>query len=170
MVLVGGAVAIWYFSVRPTAASQESSFVVTLLAFAYPLASMLVLLGVTTVLLRRPIDGNRLAFGLLVTGVSVGVVADLTFNLVQLEAGGRSASWADAVFLVCYVMLIASAERYWRRPVAAPDHRPRCPSPGSSRSAPCPTWRSPPPTRCCSSWRSARGPIRSAGSRSAPCW
>jgi len=118
MVLVGGAVAIWYFSVRPTAASQESSIVVTLLAFAYPLVSMLVLLGVTTVLLRRPIDGNRLAFGLLVTGVSVGVVGDLTFNLVQLEAGGRSASWADAVFLICYVMMIGSAERYWRRPVA----------------------------------------------------
>ena len=118
MVLVGGGVAIWYFSVRPTAASQESSLVVTLLAFAYPLASMLVLLGVTTVLLRRPIDGNRLAFGLLVTGVAVGVVADLTFNLVQLELGSRSASWADAVFLLCYVMLIGSAELYWRRPVA----------------------------------------------------
>jgi diguanylate cyclase (GGDEF)-like protein/PAS domain S-box-containing protein len=118
MVLVGGAVAIWYFSVRPTAASQESSLVVNLLAFAYPLASMLVLLGVTNVLLRRPIDGNRLAFGLLVTGVSVGVVADLTFNVVQLQVGSRSASWADAVFLICYVMLIASAELYWRRPVA----------------------------------------------------
>ncbi|HTG09917.1 MAG TPA: PAS domain-containing protein, partial [Candidatus Eisenbacteria bacterium] len=118
MVLVGGAVAIWYFSVRPTAASQQSSLVVTLMAFAYPLASMLVLLGVTTVLLRRPIDGNRLAFGLLVTGVSVGVVADLTFNLVQLKLGSRSASWADAVFLVCYVMLIGSGELYWRRPVA----------------------------------------------------
>jgi diguanylate cyclase (GGDEF)-like protein/PAS domain S-box-containing protein len=118
MVLVGGGVAIWYFSVRPTAASQESSLVVTLLAFAYPLAGMLVLLGVTTVLLRRPIDGNRLAFGLLVTGVSVGVVADLTFNLVQLQIGGRTANWADAVFLICYVMLIGSGELYWRQPVA----------------------------------------------------
>jgi diguanylate cyclase (GGDEF)-like protein/PAS domain S-box-containing protein len=118
MVLVGGGVAIWYFSVRPTTASQESSLVVTLLAFAYPLASMLVLLGVTTVLLRRPIDRNRLAFGLLVTGVSVGVVADLTFNVVQLQVGSRSASWADAVFLICYIMLIGSAELYWRRPVA----------------------------------------------------
>ena len=162
--------AIWYFSVRPTAASQESSVVVTLLAFAYPLASMLVLLGVTTVLLRRPIDGNRLAFGLLVTGVSVGVVADLTFNLVQLEAGGRSASWADAVFLVCYVMLIGSAERYWRRPVprrtasAVPLTRfqPISPLPylavgDDLRAAPA---RGAP----------ARGPIRSAGSRSARCW
>ncbi|HET6796752.1 MAG TPA: PAS domain-containing protein, partial [Gemmatimonadales bacterium] len=118
MVLVGGAVVIWYFSVRPSAASQQSSQVVTSLAYAYPLASMLVLLGVTTVLLRRPIDGNRLAFGLLVTGVSVGVVADLTFNLVQLEVGGRTATWADAVFLICYTILIYSAELYWRRPVA----------------------------------------------------
>jgi diguanylate cyclase (GGDEF)-like protein/PAS domain S-box-containing protein len=118
MVLVGGGVAIWYFSVRPTAASQESSIVVTLLAFAYPLASMLVLLGVTTVVLRRPVDGNRHAFRLLVTGIAVGVVADLTFNLVQLELGGRSASWADGVFLICYTILIYSAELYWRRPVA----------------------------------------------------
>ena len=118
MVLVGGGVAIWYFSVRPSAASEHSSLVVTLLAFAYPLASLLVLLGVTTVLLRRPIDGNRLAFRLLVTGLSVGVVADLTFNLVQLEAGSRSASWADGVFLICYIMLIYSGELYWSRPVA----------------------------------------------------
>jgi diguanylate cyclase (GGDEF)-like protein/PAS domain S-box-containing protein len=118
MVLVGGGVAIWYFSVRPTAASQESSIVVTLLAFAYPLASMLVLLGVTTVLLRRPVDGNRHAFRLLVTGIAVGVVADLTFNLVQLQVGGRSASWADGVFLICYTILIYSGELYWRRPVA----------------------------------------------------
>ncbi len=118
MVLVGGGVAIWYFSVRPTAAAEQSSLVVTLMAFAYPLAGMLVLLGVTTVLLRRPTDANRLAFGLLATGVSVGVVADLTFNLVQLEIGNRTASWADGVFLICYVVLIASGELYWRRPVA----------------------------------------------------
>ena len=118
MVLVGGGVAIWYFSVRPTAAAEESSLVVTLMAFAYPLAGMLVLLGVTTVLLRRPTDANRLAFGLLATGVSVGVAADLTFNLVQLQIGNRTASWADGVFLICYVMLIASGELYWRRPVA----------------------------------------------------
>ena len=118
MVLVGGAVAIWYLSVRPTIASEGSSLVVTLMAFAYPLASMLVLLGVTTVLLRRPIDGNRLAFGLLVTGVAVGVVADLTFNWVSLETGERSAAWTDGVYLLCYVLLIGSAERYLRRPVA----------------------------------------------------
>jgi diguanylate cyclase (GGDEF)-like protein/PAS domain S-box-containing protein len=117
MVLTGGAVAIWYFSVRPTAAAEENGVVVTLLAFAYPLVSLLVLLGITTVLLRKPTDGNRFAFGLLVCGVLTSIIADLTFNYILLETGGRSASWIDMAYLVCYVMLIGSAELYYRRPV-----------------------------------------------------
>ncbi|HEY9505249.1 MAG TPA: hypothetical protein VIQ27_04715, partial [Gemmatimonadales bacterium] len=111
MVLVGGAVAIWYFSVRPTAGvTEDSSLVVTLLAFAYPLVGMLVLLGITTVILRRPTDGNRVAFGLIVGGVSISVVADLTFSLVSLEVGGRTVSVIDGAYLLVYVILIAGAE------------------------------------------------------------
>lgn len=127
MVLTGGAVAIWFFSVRPTAAAEDNGLVVTFLAFAYPLVSLLVLLGITTVLLRRPTDGNRLAFGLLVGGVLASIIADLTFTYVLLETGGRSASWIDLAYLVCYVMLIGSAELYYRRPVprAAAGHAPQ---------------------------------------------
>ena len=117
MVLVGGAVAIWYFSIRPTAASPSSGLVVTLLAFAYPLVGMLVLLGITTVIAppsdRRQPGGFRPPVG----GIAISVVADLTFNLVSLESGGRSASITDGVFLICYVILIAGAELYCRRPV-----------------------------------------------------
>jgi diguanylate cyclase (GGDEF)-like protein/PAS domain S-box-containing protein len=116
-VLVGGAVAIWYFSIRPTAELGNNGTVLTLLAFAYPLVSLLVLLGITTVILRRPTDPNRVAFGLLVGGVLISVVADLTFNLVSLETGGRSASIIDGAYLLCYVMLVAGAELYYRRPV-----------------------------------------------------
>ena len=117
MVLVGGAVVIWYFSVRRTAELGTGSGIITLLAFAYPLVSMLVLLGVTTVLLRRPTDGNRVAFGVLIGAILISVVADLTFNLVSLESGSRSASLIDGAYLLCYVMLIAGAELYYRRPV-----------------------------------------------------
>jgi hypothetical protein len=109
MVLVGGAVAIWYFSVRPTAELGSNGTVITLLAFAYPLVSLLVLLGITTVILRRPTDPNRAAFGLLVGGLLISVVADLTFNLVSLETGGRSASIIDGAYLLCYVLLVAGA-------------------------------------------------------------
>ncbi|MFI5211061.1 MAG: hypothetical protein ACHQ2E_11500, partial [Gemmatimonadales bacterium] len=117
MVLLGGGAAIWYFTVLPSASAHQNPLVVTMMTFAYPLASLLLLLGITTVLLRKPIDGNRWAFGLLVTGITASVVADLTFGLVQLDTGDRSASWTDAVYLVCYLMMIASGELYYRRPV-----------------------------------------------------
>ncbi len=90
---------------------------VTVLAYAYPLVSLLLLLGVTTVLLRGPLDGNRRAFGMLVAGVIVSIIADLTFDLVLLETGVRSAGWTDAVYLLTYLLLIGSAECYYRHPV-----------------------------------------------------
>ena len=97
MVLLGGAVAIWYFNVRPTAAAGGPGLGGTLLAFAYPLANLLVMLGVTTVLLRGPLDENRVAFRLLVISVTVSMVADLIFNLILIQTGERTAAWVDAV-------------------------------------------------------------------------
>jgi diguanylate cyclase (GGDEF)-like protein/PAS domain S-box-containing protein len=129
MVLLGGGVAIWYYSVRPTWGAEGGSIVVNVLAFAYPLVSLLLLLGITTVLLRGPLDGNRRAFRLLVAGVVVSIVADLTFDLVLLQTGGRSAGLTDAVYLLTYLLLIASAEYYYRYPIpastAAAEQRPR---------------------------------------------
>ncbi|HWA15621.1 MAG TPA: hypothetical protein VG817_04255, partial [Gemmatimonadales bacterium] len=116
MVLTGGAVAIWFFNVRPSWAAGDNRLDVTVLAFAYPLANLLVMLGCTTVLLRGPLDPNRLAFRLLVWGTLASIVADLTFNLVLLETGGRSAAWVDGVYLLFYLLLTASGELYLRRP------------------------------------------------------
>ena len=132
MVLVGGAVVIWYYTIRPTTAAGATAgngIVLTVLAFAYPLANLLLLLGIATVMLRGPLDGNRLAFHLLVIGITVGIVADLTFDLVLLQTGERSAAWTDAVYLLLYLMLISSGELYWRSPVPRSStmaaHRPR---------------------------------------------
>ena len=44
-------------------------------------------------------------------------MSDLAFDLVLLETGERSASWTDGVYLLSYLLLIASAELYWKRPV-----------------------------------------------------
>ncbi len=117
IVLIGGAVAIWYFTVLPTQAAEEGAVTNAVLAFAYPLASLLVLYGATTVLLRGPLDGNRLAFRLLMIGILTSIFADLSFDLVLLEVGIRSAAWTDAVYLLFYIFLAASCELYWRHPV-----------------------------------------------------
>ncbi len=116
MVLAGGAVLVWYFAIRPTHDAHGDSATLTLLTYAFPLASFMLLLGITTVLLRGPLDRNREAFGCLVAGILVSIVSDLAFDLVLLETGERSASWTDAVYMLSYLLLIASAELYWRRP------------------------------------------------------
>ena len=57
---------------------------------------------------------------LLLVGVLVSIVADLTFDLVLLETGARvKRGWTDAVYLIVYLLLVASAELYWRHPVPA---------------------------------------------------
>jgi diguanylate cyclase (GGDEF)-like protein/PAS domain S-box-containing protein len=119
MVLVGGAVLTWYFAIRPTAeigAHHGTGY--TLLAYAYPMADMLLLLGVITVLLRGPLDRNREAFACLLGGILVSIVGDLAFDFVLAQTGERSAGWPDAVYLLSYLLLIASAELYWRHPVS----------------------------------------------------
>jgi diguanylate cyclase (GGDEF)-like protein/PAS domain S-box-containing protein len=128
-VLIGGAIAIWYFTVLPTTEAGQGALSTLILAFAYPLASLLVLYGATTVVLRGPVDPNRLAFRLLLASVVVSVVADLAFDLVLLDQGVRTAVWTDAVYLLFYVLAIASAEQYLRHPVPRahgnPELRPR---------------------------------------------
>ncbi len=129
MVLIAGGVAIWYFSVRPMLAEHGDQLGVALVGSAYPLVSLLVLLGTTTVLLRGPLDPNRRALNLVLAGLSLSVVADLTFDLVQLEAGGRTASLIDGVYLLFYLLLVAGGELYLRFPLAyvasAREFRPR---------------------------------------------
>jgi diguanylate cyclase (GGDEF)-like protein/PAS domain S-box-containing protein len=123
IVVIGGIVAIWYFTIRPAQAIMDDGIASTILAFAYPLASLLVLFGATTVVLKGQLDGNRRAFRLLLAGILVSIVADLTFDLVLVEVGQRSAAWTDMVYLLAYVMLVASAELYYRRPVPASARR-----------------------------------------------
>ena len=128
MVVAGGAVLVWYFAMRPTQ-NAHGDGATLLLAYAFPLASFLLLLGITTVLLRGPLDRNREAFSCLVGGILVSIVSDLAFDLVLLETGERTTSWTDAVYMLSYLLLIASAELYWRRPLAkgwtAADQEPR---------------------------------------------
>ncbi|HEY7683718.1 MAG TPA: EAL domain-containing protein [Gemmatimonadales bacterium] len=114
IVLIGGAVVVWYFTVRPSQAAAGDTFVTSVLAFAYPLASLLVLFGATTVLLRGRTDGPRTAQRVFILAILIGIVADLAFDLVLLEAGARITAWTDAVYLLYYVMLAASTELFSR--------------------------------------------------------
>ena len=66
------------------------------------------------------------------------------------DPAGAAPASIDGAYLLCYVMLIAGAELYYRRPVPGVDRRGATPGRATSRSVPCPTSRSRPPTACCS--------------------
>jgi hypothetical protein len=131
IVLIGGAVAIWYFTVRPTASAESDPLVTAVLGFAYPLTALLILYAITAVSIQGVLDRNRTAFWLLVGSVLIAMVADLVFGLVLIELEMRTANWSDGLYLLSYLCAVAGVETYSRHPVA--ELRPDLGEPGQER-------------------------------------
>jgi PAS domain S-box-containing protein len=117
-VIVGGAITIWCLVVRPAAALYHGRLDVAL-GVAYPLADLLVLLGITTVLLRPPVTGTQRAFALLVVSQVCGIVADLLYSLAYPLTGYTGVLWTDGLYVINYLLLIWSGECYLRVAPAA---------------------------------------------------
>ena len=118
MVLSGAGVALWFFVLRPMAGSAASPGAIAM-ALLYPLADLLVLVGITTIVLRRPLDDHRGAILWLGVSSALAVIADLAFNLIVLAGGKRSMVLTDVLYLATYLSLMVSAELFLRSPSAA---------------------------------------------------
>jgi diguanylate cyclase (GGDEF)-like protein/PAS domain S-box-containing protein len=126
MVLSFAGLALWYFVLRPIAASTASPSALGL-ALLYPLADLLLLVGVVTIVLRRPLEDHRGAIAWLGVSTALMVVSDLVFNLGVVQTGERSRIGTDVLYMATYVSLVASAELFLRHPTSggpAP-HNPR---------------------------------------------
>src|SRR5437764_13120561 len=86
------------------------------LALVYPLADLLILVAIVTVLLRHPSDGNRSAIGWLAVSAALGVTDDLFRSLLLARGGTLGTVWADALHLAASIALIISAELFLRAP------------------------------------------------------
>ncbi len=115
MVLSGAGVALWYFVLRPISGSGAAPGAIAHAMF-YPLADLLLLVGITTIVLRRPLDDHRGAIAWLGVSSALAVIADLAFNLVLLRGGQRSLLATDALYLGTYLSLMVSAELFLRSP------------------------------------------------------
>jgi diguanylate cyclase (GGDEF)-like protein/PAS domain S-box-containing protein len=117
MVLSGAGVALWYFVLRPIVDGAPSPGAVVL-ALAYPLSDLLLLVGIVTIALRRPLNDHRGAIAWLGISSALAVVADLAFNLVVMRGGRRSTFATDALYFATYLSLMVSAELFLRSPAA----------------------------------------------------
>ncbi|MEO8563480.1 MAG: sensor domain-containing diguanylate cyclase [bacterium] len=119
MVLSGGGAALWYFVLRDTAVSGAAPPLGVALALVYPLADLLILVAIVSVLLRHPADGNGRAVGWLATSAALGVADDLFRSLLLARGGLFGTVWADALHLAAAIALIISAELFLRDPQPA---------------------------------------------------
>ena len=115
MVLSGAGVALWYFVVRPIVGDSAAPGTV-ILPLLYPLADLLMLVGIATVALRRPLDDYRGAIVWLGISGALVVFADLAFSLVTMIGGRRSSFPTDLLFLATSITLLVSAELFLRSP------------------------------------------------------
>ncbi|MEO7713419.1 MAG: sensor domain-containing diguanylate cyclase [Gemmatimonadaceae bacterium] len=122
MVLSGAGVALWYFVVRPIA-GESAALGTIVLPLLYPLADLLMLVGITTVALRRPLDDHRGAIVWLGVSGALVVFADLAFSLVTMVDGHRSAFATDLLFLATSITMLVSAELFLRSPSKAGSSR-----------------------------------------------
>jgi diguanylate cyclase (GGDEF)-like protein/PAS domain S-box-containing protein len=116
MVVSGVGAALWYFVLRDTAASGVASPLGVALALVYPLADLLILVAIVTVLLRRPADDHRHALSWLAISAALGVLDDLFRSLLLARGGPFAPVWADALHFAACIALVASAELFLRAP------------------------------------------------------
>jgi len=115
-VVVGGGLGIWYLVVIPSSTYQLDGFWGTFWALAYPIASLLLLLGVVTAFLRRPVQTNSGTPALLLTGLLLYLVSDLSTDITLLQFGWGSTNWTDVVYLLAYVVIVFALARYHAKP------------------------------------------------------
>jgi PAS domain S-box-containing protein len=128
--LVGGGMALWYFILQPIATAEYNTWIELILSVAYPLADMVLLLGIATIVLGDAISSTRQAMIVIVLSLVVLLVADLLFSYLNLLGTYESGAWSDQMYLVAYVIAAFAAHYQYssaRRSAVAPAaiNRPR---------------------------------------------
>ena len=115
-VIVGGGLAIWYLVIIPSSAYELDGFWGTFWSLAYPIASLLLLLGVVTAFMRRPAQTNAGTPGMLLAGLLLYLVSDLCTDITLLQNGWGSTNWTDVIYLFAYVVIALALARYFAKP------------------------------------------------------
>lgn len=109
VVAIGGSMVVWYFLIRPMAASHDGDMVKTLLTIGYPVGDLVVLLGVSSLLMRRTGFSNEWPVNFLLIGCVVNFAADFTFSYQNLQGTYVSGGPMDALFtLACYPVMLGA--------------------------------------------------------------
>src|SRR5579862_5422947 len=111
-VVVGGGLAIWYLVVIPTALTGERTPTETFYNLAYPIGDLIVISGLVTALLRRPVGGQRRALQFFLLGMTIYIVSDLANQNIVAQHGEFVESWTDASTMLAYIFMCWGCVRF----------------------------------------------------------
>jgi diguanylate cyclase (GGDEF)-like protein/PAS domain S-box-containing protein len=127
-IMIAGTTVVWYFIVLPTIA-RNTDLVKIGLNTAYIVGDLVLLLGITTILLRKPPENIRRPLFLVVAGLVNLLFADISFAYVTLYglkgSGPVVILWITGPFL----LLAASLFQHYSASVAAEERSPMAAEP-----------------------------------------
>jgi GAF domain-containing protein/HAMP domain-containing protein len=101
----------WYFIIQPTAAGYQGDLLAQLIAAAYPIGDLVVLVGIVTILFRWPEANTRSAMLLFAAGMIVYMISDVTFGYTSLTGTYATGSWIDTGWVIANAFFIWAALR-----------------------------------------------------------
>jgi diguanylate cyclase (GGDEF)-like protein/PAS domain S-box-containing protein len=111
-IALGGAMVVWYFVLGPLATGGTGDLedvASIVLAVAYPVGDLVLLLGIGVILTRSPRQLPRHTISLLLVGLLVSLAADVAYGAQNLDGSYISGGWVDGLFMLAWGFLGGSA-------------------------------------------------------------
>jgi diguanylate cyclase len=118
VVAIGGAAVVIYVVLGPVALQGGSNVLQAAFSIAYPVGDMVLLVGLATLLLGRPLPSSRLALRLLAVALVFYVTSDLVYGYITLHSTYQTGDPVDLLSMVA-LMLLAIAAAAQQAPDAA---------------------------------------------------
>lgn len=113
VIVIGGGMVVWYFLLGPIARAGDDDTLKTALSLAYPVGDLVLLLGISSLLLRRAEFGSRGPVNFLMTGMAINFAYDFIFSYQNLAGTYEGSSAIEALFSVPCVPLMLAAHVYY---------------------------------------------------------
>lgn len=119
VVMLGGGIVLWHFLLAPIAQADDGDTLKTVLSLAYPIGDLVLLLGISSLLLRGTAVRGRSLVNLLLIGVSVNFLADFAFGYQSLAGTYESGNPVDAFFALTTIPVMLAAHLHYVIPPVA---------------------------------------------------
>ena len=125
VVAIAGFVVVMYVVLGPTVVQSGSDPLQTAFSIAYPVGDMILLVGLGSVLLRRPAASSVRALQLFAAGLLFYVAADLVYGYITLHSSYQGGDPVDSLWMVAIALLaVAGAAQATPEPALETDREP----------------------------------------------